>query len=154
MNSISNWFLIVSVGFLVLMMQSCTSAKTHADNFPSQMDYPGYDLIDARHTDNLALNVKRTTKIAVVVRDLSVTAFTNLEFPRYDKKIVVFEGSDRCCVPNNGMVGATGLMVYRFHFIKTVEDTKIQLIARHKGLSMTADHFDSDLVTTLKLKIE
>lgn len=135
-----------------LMVQSCTSAKTTKDNFPAQIDYPNYELIDARHTTDMSLTAKQNSKLAIVVRNLAVTAYTNLETPVYDKKMVAFEGVDRCCVPN-GMMGSSGLMVYRFRILRK-GDTTIQLIARHKGFSERTPRFDNDIVTSIKLKIE
>lgn len=135
------------------MIESCTSASKPKDNFPSAAQYSGYELVDARHTTTFALNVKQHSKVAVVVRDLAVTAFTNLDNPVYDRKMVEFEGLDHCCAPDSRVMGGSGLVVYRFHFIQKGE-TKIQLIARHKGLSTTADHYDSDIVTTINVNVQ
>jgi len=132
---------------LFCFQHGCTSATTPKDNFPSQKDFPDYELIDARYTENLILNVKKNKKIAIVVKDLSTTAFSNLEKPFYDKNFVSFSGSKRCCLPTEPLMGASGLRVYRFHFLEKSGKTIIKIIARHKGLSPTAEHFDSDIVT-------
>jgi hypothetical protein len=140
------------VGLFAMMIQNCSTSKEQKDNFPRTADYPGYDLIDARHVQNISLDVQQGTKLAIVVRDLAVTAFSNLEKPVYDKKFVAFEGLDRCCVPTNGLIGASGLLVYKFQVLRPIKKTtSIKLISRHKGLDMNAAHYDSDLVTKIDL---
>lgn len=149
-----NILCILLMGLFGFMMHSCTGQKGQKDNFPLASDYPGYDLVDARHVQNITLSAKQGGKFAIVVRDLAVTAFTNLETPVYNKSYVVFEGVERCCLPQNGLIGASSLLVYKFQALRpTTKPSNIKLIARHKGLDMTTAHYDSDLVTNIDLEI-
>lgn len=145
------WFCI---GLSMLMTQNCTGAKQKNDNFPPASSYVGYNLVDARHVQNLSLSVKQGAKLGIVVRDLSLTAFTNMETPTLNpKNLMNFEGVDRCCSPKSGLIGASGLLVYKFQVLRPGTAT-IKLTARHKGLDISTEHYDSDLVTTINLTIQ
>lgn len=151
-SKIKNILFTFFVCFFGFMTQHCTASKEKKDNFPPASDYVGYNLVDARHVQNISLDVEKGTKLAIVVRDLAVTAFTNLETPAYDKALIRFEGVDRCCLPKNGLIGASGLLVYKFQVLEiSKKPSIIKLVARHKGLNMMAEHYDSDLVTQIEL---
>ncbi len=142
------------LGIFVLMQQSCVSQKNPNDNFPTENEFPEYRLIDARYQENLSISVNENSKFAIVVRDLAVTAFSNLGQPRYDSKDFFFAGAERCCAPKTPRFGESGLLVYRFHALNVSDKTTIELIARRKGLDMQKLQYDSDLVKTIHVKIK
>lgn len=140
---------------LLLMQQGCISSRNgKSDNFPTQADFPGYQLIDARYDKNISLSVRQNKNIAVVVKDLVVTAYYNIDTPRYDKDFVFFAGTERCCAPKEPLMGASGLLVYRFHILNKTGKTNIDIIARHKGLEEKKEHYNSDIVTKVNLKVK
>ena len=61
--------LIICVGLLSLAFENLSLAK-NKNNFPSQTDYPEYEIIDARDTTNLSVNTLKDHKLAIVVRNL------------------------------------------------------------------------------------
>lgn len=145
---------ILLVSFLGLFLKGCTSAQTANDNFPSQSQYPNYKLVDARFTNELSIDVRKQEKVAIVVRDLSTTAYSNLPNPKYDNTYMTFEGAEICCLPSERLIGSSGLRVYKFDFKNKPGKTTIQLVARHKGLSPSKAHFESDLITKIQAQVD
>lgn len=143
----------VALGFLCFLSGAsfvgCVTPKNH--DVPPAEQFSGYQIIDAVDRNTVSVRVYKNDKIAILVRDIATTSYSYLE-PRYMNSMATFEGLSSCCKPNQTLLGNTGLAVYQFSLIG-VGDTKIQLVARHKGLSQTANHLDDDQVTTINVKV-
>lgn len=147
-------FMISFLGLGLIMQHGCMSSQNSKSNYPSSSDFPDYTLIDARYNKNLAITVDKNSKFAVVVKDLAVTAYSNLDTPKYDKDYIFFAGSERCCAPAEPMMGAAGLLVYRFHTLNKSGKITVELISRHKGLDTKKEHYDSDIVTKINVRVK
>jgi hypothetical protein len=132
-----------------LFLGGCATSKTY--ELPSKNQFQGYKIIDAVEQDVVSIKVDRDEKIAIVVRDIGTTSYSYLE-PRYMNSMITYEGLSSCCRPKDPLMGNSGLSVYKFSFIGLGE-TKIELIARHKGLLTTARHFDDDNTITVNVKV-
>jgi hypothetical protein len=129
---------------------SCSTPKSYV--LPEKDQYQGYKIIDSVDKDTISVKIDKEDKIAVVLRDISTTSYSYLE-PRFNNSMVRFDGKSQCCQPQNGLVGNSGLIVYKFSFIGK-GTTSINIIARQKGLSTTANGFDTDHIyqTTAEVK--
>ncbi len=131
----------------------CSSVpKTYS--LPVDSEFLGFRIVDAVDKDTVFLKTALDDHehIAVFMRDISTTAYSYIE-PRYMNSMVKFEGSQRCCRMKENVPGNTGLVVYKFSFIGRGETT-IHMIARHKGLSPTANSFDSDHESMIEIQVK
>lgn len=130
---------------------SCSSIpKTY--QLPYQDQFEGYKIIDGVDKQAVKVNVSQDEKVAVVLRDIATTSYSFLE-PRYMNSMVNYDGKSACCNPNSPLMGNSGLVVYKFSFIG-VGNTTVHIISRQKGLSPTADQFDTDHQVTIQIHIE
>ena len=127
-----------------------SSSKTYV--FPDKDDYQGYKIIDGVDKDTVFAKVETEDKIAVVLRDIATTSYSFIE-PRYNNSMVHFDGKSQCCGPDSPLMGASGLIVYKFSFIGK-GTTAINIIARQKGLSVTASSFETDHVVTVNAEVK
>jgi hypothetical protein len=132
-------------------LAGCSSSpKTY--NLPNKEDYQGYKIIDGVDKDTVAVKVGKGDKIAVVIRDISTTAYNHLE-PRYNNAMVTFEGKGKCCEPTSILMGASGNLVYKFSFVGKGKTT-IKIIARHKGELITANSLDDDKEFSINVNVD
>ena len=143
-------FLCASSITFASFFSGCTSKKP--SYMPSKDEYPGYTLIDSVDKDTTAAEVEKDGKVAIVFRDISTTSYSFLE-PHYSNSMVHYDGKSNCCAPQNGLVGNSGMIVYKFSFIGK-GNTTINLVARQKGLSATANSFDTDHVYTTTVHVK
>ncbi|KAB8030747.1 hypothetical protein [Fluviispira multicolorata] len=134
----------------------CASSPKNP-NLPSESESEnykinGYLVVDGIDKDTVSLKLDKEDKIAVVVRDISTTSYSYLE-PRYHNTFVNYEGKASCCMPKNGLIGASGSSVYKFSFIGKGKTT-IKLIKRQKGLLTTAVSFDTDEVFNINVEVD
>lgn len=142
----------VSVFFsLLCVFGGCVTQEKTTHRLPQRNEFPGYRMVDAVDKDEVSLGVSRDDRVVVFVRDIATTSYSYLE-PRYNNSMVQYEGQSNCCLPSDRRMGNTGLSAYKFSFIGLGE-TKIQLVSRHKGASITANHLDDDHVVTIRLKV-
>jgi hypothetical protein len=146
---------ILAVSSLLPAFVSCKAAPppppATPSNLPSADLYPGYKIIDSVDKDTAETTIKSGEKIAIVLRDNSTTAYSFIE-PRYNNSMVHFDGKSNCCLANPKLIGSSGMAVYKFSFIG-LGKTNIQIIARHKGLSSTAESFDTDLTYATNVEV-
>ncbi|APJ02597.1 protease inhibitor I42 family protein [Silvanigrella aquatica] len=133
------------------LLAGCTSSSRTYE-LPKQADYQGYEIIDGVDKDTVSIEADKGDKIAVVIRDISTTAYSYIE-PRYSNSMVTYEGSSKCCTPSSLLMGASGNAVYKFSFLGKGKTT-IKIIARHKGESTTANSLDSDKVFTINVEVD
>ena len=135
-------------------LNSCSSSResTHGYQLPNKEDFEGYQIIDGVDKYTITQDVSKTEKFAVVVRDISTTSYSYLE-PRYMNSMTTYEGKTNCCRPEGALLGNSGLLVYKFSFIGKGETT-VKLIARQKGLSVTAKEFESDKPFIMNFKVK
>ncbi len=127
-----------------------SSSKTY--DLPDKDDYQGYKIIDGVDKDTVSVKVDKDEKIAVVIRDISTTAYSYLE-PRYANAMVTYEGKGKCCEPTSILMGASGNLVYKFSFIGKGKTT-IKIIARHKGQLITANSLDDDKEFSINVNVD
>ena len=142
------------LGVAALCSAVFTGCSSSGKNYtlPEGDEYQGYKIIDGVDKNSLREEVSTGDKLAVVVRDIATTAYSYLP-PRFNNSMVDFEGLVRCCTSTSPVMGNSGLSVYRFKFIGK-GNTTIRLVARQKGLSPTANHFDTDNIVELNVKVE
>ncbi|BBH51777.1 hypothetical protein [Fluviispira sanaruensis] len=112
----------------------------------------GYLVVDGVDKDTVAVSIDKDEKIALVVRDISTTAYSYLE-PSFNNAFVNYEGKTSCCTPKNGLIGASGSVVYKFAFIGKGK-TAIKIVARQKGLLTTANSFETDKEFILNVEVD
>lgn len=134
----------------VTFLSACSSSKTY--NLPTEDQYQGYKIIDGVDKDTVFAKIKTEDKIAVVLRDISTTSYSFIE-PRYNNSMAHFDGKSQCCGPDSPLMGNTGLIVYKFSFIGKGKTT-INIVARQKGLSATANSFETDHVYSVNAEVE
>lgn len=135
--------------FVFPFFMSCSTPKSYI--LPKAEQYQGYKIIDGVDKDTVFAKIKTDEKIAVVLRDISTTSYSFIE-PRYNNSMVQYDGKSQCCGPEGPIVGNTGLVVYKFSFIGKGKTT-IKLIARQKGLSVTANSFETDHVYGVNVEV-
>lgn len=146
-----NILTILAISFGVFSFVSgCSTPKTY--QLPAQDQYQDYKIIDSVDKDTIFAKVDPQEKIAVVFRDISTTSYSFLE-PRFNNSMVRFEGKSRCCSPDGQNFGNTGLVVYKFSFIGK-GNTTINMVARQKGLSPTANSFETDHLYTVNVQVK
>lgn len=144
---------LFSTSIFSSVLTGCSSTpKTYI--LPTQDQFQGYKIIDGVDKDTVfsKISLSDNEKIAVVVRDIATTSYSFIE-PRFMNSMVKFEGKSKCCEPTSVLMGNTGLAVYKFSFIGK-GNTTINVIARQKGLSPTANSFDTDRVFTINVQVE
>ena len=139
----------VSIG-LLSVVSSCSTPKNYV--LPTQDQYQGYKIIDGVDKDTVFAKIETDDKIAVVLRDITTTSYSFIE-PRYNNSMVHFDGKSQCCGPDSPLKGNTGLVVYKFSFIGK-GTTAINIIARQKGLSVTAATFETDHVYNINAEVK
>jgi hypothetical protein len=71
------------------ILSGCSSTSKTYD-LPDKDDYQGYKIIDGVDKDTVSVKIDKNEKIAVVIRDISTTAYSYLE-PRYTNAMVTYE---------------------------------------------------------------
>jgi hypothetical protein len=133
------------------ILAGCTSSSKNYV-LPDKNDYQGYKIIDGVDKDTVTVDADKGDKIAVVIRDISTTAYSHLE-PRYNNAMVTYEGKSKCCEPTSILMGASGNTVYKFSFIGKGKTT-IKIIARHKGELITANSLDDDKEFSINVNVD
>jgi hypothetical protein len=140
----------LSISICSLVFGCSSTPKTYV--LPTKDQYQGYKIIDAvdKNTVFTKVNLDDNEKLAVVMRDISTTAYSFIE-PRYMNSMVHYDGKSQCCLSAGSLIGTSGLIVYKFSFIGK-GNTAIKIIARQKGLSTTVDSFETDHLVTINVE--
>ena len=136
---------------LMLGLTACSSTPKNYE-LPSSDQFQGYTILDSVERDTVSATVKNNEKIAVALRDIVTTSYSFIE-PRYSNSMVHYDGASNCCHPNTHLIGNSGLAVYKFSFIGKGQTT-IHIIARQKGLSAVANHFETDHDYEINVNVE
>ena len=143
---------IASICFTApFILAGCASSSKNYV-LPNKDDYQGYKIIDGVDKDTVSVNVDKGDKIAVVIRDISTTAYNYLD-PRYTNAMVTYEGKGKCCEPTSILMGASGNLVYKFSFVGKGKTT-IKIIARHKGELVTASSLENDKEFSINVNVD
>ena len=136
--------ILILSAFLLLGCQS----QQNSDLMPSKSDYAGYDILNLTKDHFLDESYRRDDKIAVVVRNKEGYEWIT---PQYSNAMVSLDGQRDCCLVGNSMDKTK--TVFLFSFIG-FGMTKIDLVARKKGLDTYMKTDPSDDVVSISLKIK
>ncbi len=134
-----------------LLFSGCSSSIIKNEMSSKQEDLKDHIVVDARDQKIITLDVRQKDKIALILRDIATTSYFYLE-PRYSSTALAYEGITHCCFPKKLMMGNSGNIIYKFNVLQEGQ-TSIEIIARHKGLSSTLAHEDTDIRFLLKLQV-